>query len=139
MAHRENQSSFQPGNQMAKGFGRPKGSKDRITRLRHSVHECATPEDVRRVMNSMLFAATARQDKDGQWIMPDVAAARVWLEYAIGRPKQQIEIEGGQVVTAIQLMFDPSPPAADAEVTAKIDSKATTVNNGNGHHRLPAE
>lgn len=56
----------------------------RLHELRQSVIDCTTPEDVKAVIGKLFELA-----KSG-----DVQAARVWLEYVIGKPAQSLEISG---------------------------------------------
>ena len=72
--HRDGSGRFLPGN--PGGPGNPLARQ--IGRLRSALHEALTVEDMARVVRAMLKRAQAG----------DVAAARLCLEYAIGKPMQ---------------------------------------------------
>ena len=72
--HRDGSGRFLPGN--PGGPGNPLARQ--IGRLRSALHEALTVEDMARVVRAMLQRAQAG----------DVAAARLCLEYAIGKPMQ---------------------------------------------------
>jgi hypothetical protein len=68
-----------PGN----GGGNP--INRRMKELRHAVVEATSGEQVSQVMEAMRKAAVGG----------DVPAARVWLEYILGKPPQAISLESG--------------------------------------------
>ena len=72
--HRDGSGRFLPGN--PGGPGNPLARQ--IGRLRSALHEALTVEDMGRVVRAMLQKAQAG----------DVAAARLCLEYALGKPMQ---------------------------------------------------
>lgn len=72
---------FAPGNHFGKGNPQHK----RMAELRQAALDATTPEMVRAIMRKLAVAAM----KDG-----DVAAARLVLEYAMGKPTQAIELSG---------------------------------------------
>ena len=74
---------FVAGNKRAAGVGGNPQTK-RMKELRQAVVDATTEEEVRDVMQAMHAAA-----KDG-----DVAAARCWLEYVLGKPAQAVTLEG---------------------------------------------
>jgi hypothetical protein len=90
---------FAPGNKLSKpGNGSGNPMSRRMKELRQAVVEATDAEQVQSVMEAMRKAAI-----DG-----DVPAARVWLEYILGKPPQAISLESGDDgeagVTVIQLV-----------------------------------
>jgi hypothetical protein len=85
-------SLSRPGN----GSGNPVSR--RMKELRQVIVEATDEESVKEVMEAMRKAA----------ISGDVPAARVWLEYILGKPPQAISLESGDDgeagVTVIQLV-----------------------------------
>jgi hypothetical protein len=77
---RDGAGRFARGNAIARGnpFAR------RMATLRQALLDSATPDDVQRVGRMLLGLAEAG----------DVAAAKVWLEYTVGRPPQALELSG---------------------------------------------
>lgn len=71
---------FQPGNTLAKG----NPGNRRMAELRRTLLDCATDADIRALYDSLMESARGG----------DTAAARVLLEYLIGKPAQQIEVSG---------------------------------------------
>jgi hypothetical protein len=82
-----NRNGRLPGGRFAPGHGYSRGPRNtRMATLRAALLDAATPEDVRAV-----GAKLAELAKGG-----DVQAARVWLEYTVGRPAQQVELTGAE-------------------------------------------
>jgi hypothetical protein len=81
----------------------------RMKELRRALLDSATPEDVKQVGQTLWELATRG----------DVQAARVWLEFVIGKPPQALEVSGpdGQalgmevVMTAVLVALAPYPEA----------------------------
>jgi hypothetical protein len=71
---------FAPGHQFAKGNPNAR----RMYALRKALLDSAGPDDVRRVGKKLLDLAEGG----------DVAAAKVWLEYTVGKPPQALELSG---------------------------------------------
>lgn len=67
------------------GSGNPKGRqrREREAEIQAVISEHATPERVKQVLDALHLAATKFQ-KD--------AAARIYLEYAAGKPAQQVDM-----------------------------------------------
>jgi hypothetical protein len=87
-AGRGERGLFDRGNKAAKGHGRP---RDRSEEIRKAFLEAATPERAREIEAALYELA----------IGGDVAAARLWMDHAMGRPNPAA---------------DPRPgPAADAD------------------------
>ena len=87
---RDSRGRFAPGN----GYGRGNPLNAQVQRARALVHECVGDDDLRAVFASLVARATG----DG----PDaVAAARVLLEYRVGKPKAEIELTGPAYFKAI--------------------------------------
>lgn len=75
---------FQPGNKAAVGHGAPR----RIAALRDAIEKASTSERVSRVLDAieeMVTNAEAESDR--------IAAAKVWLERVLGRPREQPSID----------------------------------------------
>jgi len=62
-----------------------KGIDKRKNPYREVISESQTPEDVKAVLNMVKHKAIA--DKD-------IAAAKLYLEYVVGKPDQTIEVDG---------------------------------------------
>jgi hypothetical protein len=77
---RAERGRFAPGNQYAAGNPNHK----RMYELRKALLDAATPEQVKVVADKMYDLATTG----------DVAAAKLWLEFVIGKPVQGIEVAG---------------------------------------------
>ena len=96
---------FAAGNQAAAG----NPINRRMKELRRALLDSASPEDVKEVGKTLLELATGG----------DVQAARVWLEFVIGKPPQALEVSGpdGQapvmevVTTAVLVALAPYPEA----------------------------
>lgn len=71
---------FAPGNKAAAGHTGPR----RQTELRRAFLDAASPERVKEVEASLFELAVGG----------DTTAARIWLEHAIGRPTQALELSG---------------------------------------------
>lgn len=84
-------TSFQPG--WKGGPGRPKGSKNNLSRMRQAIIEATTEEEIEAVVRSIVYAARPRQDKNGNVILPDLAAVRLYLDMVVGKPVQQIDLQ----------------------------------------------
>jgi hypothetical protein len=65
-------------------FGRGNPYLVRVHALRAKLAECATDDDLTRIVRKLSDLAA-----EG-----DVSAARLWLEYAVGRPVQALELSG---------------------------------------------
>jgi hypothetical protein len=77
---RESNGYFAKGNRFSRGN---LGSK-RVAELRGELLDATTADDVRAVSGKLLELAKAG----------DVHAAKVWLEFVIGKPRQQVELSG---------------------------------------------
>lgn len=75
MAERDEKGRFVAGNKAAAGHARPHAAK--IAKLRATLFDVVTPENMRGVLIAMLKAA----------MEGDVAAARLILSYGIGAPE----------------------------------------------------
>jgi hypothetical protein len=75
---------FAPGNRVALGNRGGGKAARRMRELRELLIDCATDDDVRGLYKGLLASA-----KDG-----DTAAARVLLEYLVGKAAQPLEISG---------------------------------------------
>jgi hypothetical protein len=74
------------GGKFAPGHGFSKGPhKSRLAELREAVRDAATPEMLQAIVKQMTVKALKDQD---------VAAARLVLEFSVGRPSQQVEVSG---------------------------------------------
>jgi hypothetical protein len=62
-----------------------KGIDKRKNVYRDVIAESQTPEDVKNVLNMVKHKAIADQD---------IAAAKLYLEYTLGKPDQTIELDG---------------------------------------------
>ena len=62
-----------------------KGIDKRKNIYRDVIAESQTPEDVKNVLNMVKHKAIADQD---------IAAAKLYLEYTLGKPDQTIELDG---------------------------------------------
>lgn len=62
-----------------------KGIDKRKNPFRDVIAESQTPEDVRAVLNMVKHKAIADQD---------IPAAKLYLEYTLGKPDQTIDVEG---------------------------------------------
>ena len=82
---RDSQGKFKKGNKCS--CGRPKNSFPE--RVREAVYGHITPEQVITVLDAMYDLA----------IEGDVSAARVFLDYVLGKPKQDVAIESGVALT----------------------------------------
>jgi hypothetical protein len=71
---------FAPGHSFSKG----NPSNKRVAELRRTLLDCATPDRVKEVEQALFKAAVGG----------DVPAAKVWLEYTIGKPVQAVELSG---------------------------------------------
>jgi hypothetical protein len=72
-----------------------KGADKRKNQYREAVERAATEEDVVDVIKMLLNKAKSKQD---------VKAAQLFLEYTVGKPKQDVEIEGGVSFNFIDLL-----------------------------------
>ena len=63
----------------------------RLNPMRRALQEAFTPEDVINVLKTLQVKAMDLDSKDG------VQAAKLFLEYALGKPKENIEISGQDV------------------------------------------
>jgi len=72
-----------------------KGADKRKNQYREAVERAATEEDVIDVIKMLLNKAKSKQD---------VKAAQLFLEYTVGKPKQDVEIEGGVSFNFIDLL-----------------------------------
>lgn len=70
---------FLRGNKAAKGNPNAR----RIAQYRKRFQECVTEEDFRAVVNALIQSAI-----DG-----DVAAMKIFFEYTMGKPKQEVDVE----------------------------------------------
>jgi hypothetical protein len=77
---RDERGYFTRGNGHARGHSGPR----RTTELRKAYQDAITPEKIGEVEQSLYELALGG----------DVAAIRVWLEFAIGKPRQQVEVSG---------------------------------------------
>jgi hypothetical protein len=115
---------FAKGNRAASGNPNTKRMHD----LRRSILDATTPEAVLAVMAKLLDLA-----KEG-----DVTAARVWLEYTIGKPSQAIEITTGddslkvdvQNLTTVVLGALANHPEAKIAVAAALRANRTAQLEG---------
>lgn len=90
LAHQRTRTGrFARGNKLAKGGDHSPGRK-----YRRAFQAAITPEDIQKVARSMFDAAV--NDKD-------TAAAKMVLEYTLGKPKETIELEKGQTWTDVLL------------------------------------
>lgn len=80
---RDARGRFAPGN----GYGRGNPLARQVQHARALVHECVGDDDLRRVFASLVARATG----DGA---DAVAAAKVLLEYRVGKPRAEVEIAG---------------------------------------------
>lgn len=71
---------FAPGNAIGRGNPHAK----RMHEFRKALLDSAQPDDIQRVARRLVEAAEAG----------DVQAAKLWLEYVIGKPPQAIELSG---------------------------------------------
>jgi hypothetical protein len=119
---------FAPGNSYAKGNG---GYK-RVAELRNALQDAMTVEKMREAE-----AALFEQVKAG-----DTTAIRLWLEYAIGKPAQPVEVSGPdgrelgepdlhRVLTAIAKALEPFPEAGWA-VAAALEGIERVPDDGPG-------
>jgi len=130
---RDHAGKFLPGD--VGGPGRPKSKR---TELLEALEDAATADDVKKWARKVFEQATTdRFDKDGCNLGADMQAARLWGEYFLGRPKQQIELDGGQSVTSIQFAFIGKSLLVEAE--ENVQALPSNGSNGNGTHRLPPE
>jgi hypothetical protein len=77
---RDGAGRFAPGNRLAAGNPLAK----RMHAHRKALLDSTTPEDVQRVGRRLFDLAVGG----------DVAAAKVWLEYVVGKPPQALELSG---------------------------------------------
>jgi hypothetical protein len=116
---------FAPGNVISQGN---LGNK-RMKELRRALLDSATPEDVQEVGKALLEMATGG----------DVQAARVWLEFMVGKPPQAVELSGpdGQalgmevMMSAVLTALAPYPEARLA-VAAKLKGLPRGHDDGPG-------
>lgn len=70
----------------------PKSLDDkRLNPMRKALQEAFTPEDVINVLKTLQVKALDLDSKDG------VQAAKLFLEYALGKPKENIEINSNDL------------------------------------------
>ena len=97
---RDDKGKFVPGNQAA--VGRSRKHAEQVGNLRRALFEEVTPERLKRIVNSLIVEAEAGQ----------VAAARLVLEYCLGKPRQVGEVitepepQGENVITVDSLGAD---------------------------------
>jgi hypothetical protein len=113
-AGRNNVGHFVKGNSVAKGNPQAK----RMAELRKAAREAATEEDVQALIRKM-----GEMGRDG-----DVPAAKVYLEYTVGKPVQGIELSGADgdpmrldmanLTTVIMQALNPHPEARYAVAAA---------------------
>lgn len=70
--------TFIPNDPRINRKGRPKTKSNRMTELRHELHESMTIEEITAVKDSILKKA----------INGDIGACKLFLEYSIGKPIQ---------------------------------------------------
>lgn len=63
----------------------------RLNPMRRALRKAFTPEDVVNVLKTLQVKAMDLDSKDG------VQAAKLFLEYALGKPKENIEITGNEI------------------------------------------
>lgn len=63
--------------------GRPKGALNKATAFRSAIEKTVTPNQISKTMKALYEYA----------LKGDAQCARIFLEYSVGKPKQQIEIE----------------------------------------------
>lgn len=68
-----------------------KKNDGRLNPMRKALREAFTPEDVVNVLKTLQVKAMDLDSKDG------VQAAKLFLEYALGKPKENIEITGNEI------------------------------------------
>src|SRR5262249_47427828 len=122
---RDSKGLFAPGNTIAKG----NVGNARMKELRRALLDCATPEKVKAVEESLHELAVGG----------DVAAAKVWLDHVVGKPVQAVELAGpdGQtlgmevVMTAVLAALAPYPEAPLA-VAARLQGVGRGHDDGPG-------
>lgn len=101
------------------GPGRPKGSKDKVTRHRALIDEVLTEDDERAIWMSVASMAKG-DDKTA----PDLAAWRLILEYRYGKPTQTVELDAGSGLK--EVVFKVVPVSNDSE-SSDGDNNDTSV------------
>ena len=97
---RDARGLFAPGNQHSKG----NVGRGRMTLLRRTLVDCATPEKVKEIEAKLYSLA----------ISGDIAAIKIWLDHLIGRPVQAVELSGP----------DGAAPGLDTIMTAVLTALA---------------
>lgn len=109
---RDDRGRFAQGN-----GGRPLGVRNRVAVLREALEASVTPEQVAAVMRKLFALAEAGS----------VRAIRIFLEYAVGKPTQPVEL----------LTTDAQQAAVDAarrSLGFDTDPLRGVGDNGNGTH-----
>jgi hypothetical protein len=113
---------FGKGNQFGKG-GNP--YLRRIHQLRQKLLDCTTEQDIEQII-----ATLRKQSAEG-----DVASIKLWLEYALGRPSQSIELSGldgeplGLTITQLKaVILEAVGDAPEAQVRLARALRALTRN-----------
>ena len=78
-----NDGRFAPGNRAATGNKRPTGLSQRVAKLRKAIVAAVTPADIAKIMRELMDMA-----KCG-----NLAAARLVLEYTVGKPVEADLVE----------------------------------------------
>ena len=87
---RDDKGKFVPGNQAA--VGRSRKHAEQVGNLRRALYEEVTPERLKRIVNSLIVEAEAGQ----------VAAARLVLEYCLGKPLEADILERLERLEALE-------------------------------------
>lgn len=104
------------------GPGRPKGSQNKLTRLREAFEQSATEDDVIEIMRSMIALAKFRKEtRNGREVIvpPEVSAATFVFDRLFGKPKEQVDLT-----------------VAEAEITADEESELMAIAERAAHRIL---